>query len=99
MSLSPENPRFLVLLALAKGSMNGLDVQRKIAGDMAGLHLPTNTIYRTLHGLKEIGLVELVLWRSQKVYSITDKGRQFLELAAQEKLDISRLALQRLGIR
>lgn len=99
MSLSPENPRYLVLLALAEGNKNGADIQRQIIGDTIGYYLPTNTMYRSLHGLKEIGLVELVIWEGQKVYQLTDSGKNFLERAAREKQETSRLAQQRLGFR
>ena len=93
-----ESPQYLVLLALADGEKAGSEVQRQIIGDTVGHYLPTNTVYRTLRGLEETGLVSMVIWRTQKIYRMTDKGRHFLDIAAKEKRETSRLARQRLGI-
>ena len=99
MSLSLESPHYLVLLALAEGGKNGLEVQRQIVGDTMGNYVPVTTIYATLKSLCERELAEMSLESWRKVYRITDRGRLMLEIAAKEKRETSRLAQRRLGFR
>jgi predicted transcriptional regulator len=62
-----------ILLEIAKESCHGYKLAKVLT-------LPLSTIYGHLQDLKKLGLVEIKMQRRQIIYSLTDKGKLFVEV-------------------
>jgi DNA-binding PadR family transcriptional regulator len=62
-----------ILLEIAKESCHGYKLAKTLT-------LPLSTIYGHLQDLKKLGLVEIKVQKRQIIYSLTEKGKLFVEV-------------------
>jgi DNA-binding PadR family transcriptional regulator len=70
--------KYLVLQTLENGPMHGYEIMRAIGERFSGFYIPSaGLVYPTLQMLEDLGYVSIKEEVGKKVYSITDKGRDF----------------------
>jgi DNA-binding PadR family transcriptional regulator len=100
-----QEPTFLILTALATGSLHGYGVIQEVSGLSGGrVVLRPGTLYGALDRLSEQGLVapdreEIVDGRLRRYYRLTDEGAGLLRDEAQRLADNAAEARRRLGAR
>ena len=78
----------VVLLAETKnGSMSGYDAVRYI-NELFGLVLSSGTIYAHLFALERAGLITSADCGKKRIYELTEKGEQALEMATETTLEL-----------
>jgi len=71
--------KYLVLQTLENGPMHGYEIMRAIGERFSGFYIPSaGLVYPTLQMLEDLGYVSIKEEVGKKVYSITDKGRDFI---------------------
>jgi len=82
----PERPfqrgdiKYIILQLLKDGPSHGYEIIRALEERFRGFYSPSpGTIYPTLQMLEKIGDVTVVEQDGKKVYTITDKGGEFLD--------------------
>ena len=72
--------RYVILHLISDAPRHGYEIIKLIEDRMAGAHSPSpGIVYPTLTLLEEMGLAQVAVEGSRKLYSITDPGRQELE--------------------
>ncbi|MCP8316494.1 MAG: PadR family transcriptional regulator [archaeon] len=71
--------KYLVLQTLKDRPMHGYEIMRAICEKFSGFYTPSaGLVYPTLQMLEDLGYVSVKEESGKKVYSITDKGRDFI---------------------
>lgn len=71
--------KYIILSYLKDGSSYGYEIIRALEERFHGFYVPSpGTVYPTLQMLEEMSYVTSVEEEGKKVYTITDKGREFL---------------------
>jgi len=71
--------KYIILSYLKDGPSHGYEIIRALEERFHGFYVPSpGTVYPTLQMLEEMEYVTSAEEDSKKVYTITDKGRQFL---------------------
>lgn len=71
--------KYLILYALNKKPMHGYEIMNNIKEDFLGMYSPSpGTIYPTLQMLEEQKMIKIKSEGKKKTYSITKKGKEFL---------------------
>jgi len=72
--------KYIILYLLKDGPSHGYEIIRALEERFRGFYSPSpGTIYPALQMLEEIGDVTAVEQDGKKVYTINDKGREFLD--------------------
>ncbi|ADI02935.1 PadR family transcriptional regulator [Syntrophothermus lipocalidus] len=95
MSLS----RFFILHALHLRPLHGYEISRQVASFTNGCCAPTEgSLYPLLRDMEESGIlsvaVQVVSGRERKVYTLTEKGEQAYQVAAQAWGEAARYVLE-----
>ncbi len=86
--------KYLMLYMIRKKPMHGYELIKVIEDEFLGLYKPSpGVIYPTLQSLEERGYIEKTESEGRKIYSITNKGRKFLE----EKAEVIKTILRKRG--
>jgi DNA-binding PadR family transcriptional regulator len=99
-----QEPAFLVLTALAGGSMHGYGLVQDVTRISEGrVRLHTGTLYAVLDRLREAGLVavdreEIVESRLRRYYALTDAGAERLTAEAERMQRNATAAVSRLRV-
>lgn len=105
MSVSLQEPTFLILAALAAGPMHGYGVIQEVASLSSGrVTLRPGTLYGALDRLVEQHLVaperdEIVDGRLRRYYRLTDAGAEVLAAEARRLTSNAEAAVRRLRVR
>ncbi|MEM2872617.1 MAG: PadR family transcriptional regulator [Nitrososphaerales archaeon] len=71
--------KYLVLETLKDRPMHGYEIMRAICDRFSGSYTPSaGLVYPTLQMLEDLGYVNVKEESGKRVYSITDKGREFI---------------------
>lgn len=69
----------LVLTEIRKGSLSGYDIIRLIHGGF-GVLVSSGTVYSLLYSLERDGLIKGVWKKRKRIYALTERGQQEIEL-------------------
>jgi DNA-binding PadR family transcriptional regulator len=88
-----ESIRLCILLAVAKESMRGADIQNQITADAKGMiYISDSTLYKTLNELKRRGYLQAT---ENGKYSLEESGKHLLKRETNRLWEAVRLAQTR----
>jgi DNA-binding PadR family transcriptional regulator len=82
----------IVLMKLSEGceALSGYDVV-KLVGEEFDVMLSAGSVYAALYSMEREGLIQGMLERKKRVYTLTDKGKAKVEAVSEEKIEILHL--------
>lgn len=88
----------LILAELKNKSMSGYDLIGLIH-EKFGILVSSGTIYSLLHSMERGGLIEGVQGRRKRVYELTERGKQNIEVITRTNGEIQSLLRNMLSLR